>query len=84
MCSSTHIKTIQLQSCALTETKMEHLFGSIAQQNETNAHVLSNDILGKCGITEVTLTSGIIESLTSFPANLLSLMFLVIKSGRMD
>ena len=72
MCSSTHIKTIQLQSCALTETKMEHLFGSIAQQNETNAHVLSNDILGKYGITEVTLTSGIIESLTSFP-NLLKL-----------
>ena len=51
---------------------MEHLFGRIAQQNETNAFVLSNDILGKCGINELTLTSGIIESLTSFP-NLLKL-----------
>ena len=72
LCSSTHIKNIQLQSCALTETSMEHLFGRIAQQNETNAHVLRNDILGKCGINELTLKSGIIESLTSFP-NLLKL-----------
>lgn len=65
-CSSRHVKNMLLNHCSLTDIKMEQLFGKIAQQNETNAYLVKEDILINLGITENTLVGNIIESVTSF------------------
>jgi hypothetical protein len=63
---SQYVKTLLLPSCGLSGSSMDHLFGKIARQNQTNTYLLKGDILGKLGVNEQSLVSSVLECVTSF------------------
>ena len=63
---SQYVKALHLCSCGLSGSSMEHLFGKIARQNETNTYLSEEDILGKLGVNEQSLLSSVLECVTSF------------------